>query len=337
MTQGPPPFRRDLAARLIDLRLAFMRLRRAFKARLPYVRRRVYRKLERRYAEAITALRTAPAEVDACALRVAKAAAGPLGPDLCLFVTYAPVPRLKRHVVRHVEALLEAGVKVVLVANTPLPPDRLEVDPPLLDRLTGLYVRANEGFDFAAWAHALRLLEDRLGGCERIVLTNDSIVGPLRPGQLVELFARIRASTADVLGLTENSEPRPHLQSFFLVFQRRALSAPHFVPFWRSVRSLPRKELVIDFYETWLTEQLSSGGLRCEPLFQLSGRGEPGANDVYYRWPQLIEAGCPFVKTSVLEAFWGSRAVEALVPREILDAYEFANTRGGGSSTPGGR
>lgn len=328
MTPADPTSLRSLPARLVALRLAFKQWRRGVKAKAPFVRRTVYRRLERRYHALVEALRVAPEDVDRSPIHVAKAPKGPLGPELCLFVTYAPLPRLKRHVVRHVEALLAAGVKVILIANTPLAPDRLELDPALVDRLAGVYVRANVGYDFAAWAHAMRLLGPAIAGCERLLLTNDSVVGPLQPGQLSGVFARIRASTADVVGLTLNPEPRPHLQSFFLVFQRRALESPGFSRFWRGVRSLPTKELVIDLYETFLTDHLSREGLRCEALFRLPGKYRPEtANDLYFRWPRLIEVGFPFVKTSVLEEFWDTRAVAELVPREILDAYEFANSR----------
>lgn len=327
MTQGNPAPARTLAARLIDCRLAFMRWRRRLKATSPYVRRRVHRKLEARYAELAAALCVAPEPADACGIVVAKALKGARGSDLCLFVTYAPQPRLKSHVVRHVEALKAAGVMVVLIVNTPLPPERLEIDPGFRDSLAGLYVRANVGFDFAAWAHVILLAGDRIADCARLILTNDSVVGPLRGGQLVGLMERIRLSSADVLGLTENVEPRPHLQSFFLVFQRSALESAGFAQFWRGVRILPTKDLVIALYEANLTGRLSGQGLRCEPLFRLSGPATAAVNDVYFRWAELIESGFPFVKTSVLETFWGSRAVRQLVPREILDGYEFANSR----------
>lgn len=337
MTQGIPPTARSFAARLVDHRLALKRWRQRLKDRLPFVRRSVHRRLEGQRDRLAAALRAAPEPADRCAIAAVKAPAGALGPELCLFVTYSPQPRLKRHVVRHVRALQSAGVRVILIVNTPLAPERIEVDPPLRDALAGLYVRENVGFDFAAWAHVWLLLQDRLAGCERLLLANDSLVGPLRNEQLAGILERIRGSGADVVGLTANLEPRLHLQSFFLAFGRRALASPAFARFWRGVRILPAKELVVHAYEAGLTEELAAEGLRCEPLFRLPGAEAAGANDVYFRWPRLIEAGFPFVKASVLEEAWGSRAVRALVPSELLDEYEFANAGGAPRRREGAR
>lgn len=321
------------ASPLVSARLALQRWRRRMKARLPWVRRSVHRRLEARYQALLAATWSAP-PAEACSLVAVKAPPGELGPEACLFVTYSPLPRLKRHVVRHVEALRRAGVQVILVVNTPLPPERLELDPAFLDALGGLYVRGNQGFDFGAWAQAWLALRDRLVRCERVLLTNDSIVGPLGDGPFQALLDRIRRSTADVLGLTENAEVRYHLQSFFLVFQRGALASAELERFWRGVRNLPAKELVVDLYEAQLTGLLAAAGLRCEPLFRLPGSGPAGANEAYLRWEDLVESGCPFVKASVLEGAWGSAAIERIVPREIRDGYEFANARAAAASRP---
>lgn len=295
---------------------------------MPYVRRSVFRRTKARLERVIDALLASPPPASACGLVTVKTPTGDLGPDVCLFVTYSPLPRLKRHVVRHVDALLAGGVKVILIVNTPLAAGELELDPGLCDRLAGLYVRANEGFDFGAWAHVYLLLKDRITSCQRLLLTNDSIVGPLGGVGLANVLERIRRSDADVVGLTDNADPEYHLQSFFLAFQRRALSSPEFTGFWQAVLNLPTKDLVVAVYETRLTSRLSKAGLRCASLFQLEGPERVGANDAYYRWHHLVAAGFPFVKASVLEEFWSSRAVKRLVSPVILDEYEFANTRG---------
>lgn len=312
---------------LAALGASFRYWRRWLKSKLPVVRRTVHRKLEARHSALLEAIAFETRPADACALVAAKEAAVGLGPELCLFVTYSPQPRLKRHVVRHVGALRAAGVKVILIVNTPLPPDRIEIEPAFRDGLAGLFLRKNEGFDFAAWAHALRRIDGRLGECERLLLTNDSIVGPLRDGELAGVLDRIRASPADLVGLTENAEPRHHLQSFFIAFQRRALASEPFRRFWSEVVSLPSKDAVIALYECFMTERFRRAGLSCAALFRIGGIGSMLSNDTYYRWAELIEDGFPFVKASVLERFWRSRDVKRLVPTEILDDYEFANGR----------
>ena len=301
--------------------------RRLAKSRLPYVRRREYAKLEQRYRAITDALGQGLAPCTDAAITALKPVNGLLGTEVAFFVTYAPTPALKQHVVRHVEALLSTGMQVVLVANTPLRAEQVAIEPALLDRLAGAYVRDNLGFDFAAWAHVHALLEANLVGCERLLLTNDSIVGPLRAGQLEAVMTRVRASRADVVGLTEYHAPRYHLQSFFLVFQHRAIQSNALGGFMHEVKNLPSKELVIDFYETVLSDRLARAGLQLEALFPSMAGSVFESNDTSERWDELVDNGFPYVKTSMLEKHWNNPRMQALVPAEIRDSYEFANAR----------
>ena len=299
--------------------------RRLAKSRMPYVRRREYTKLEQRYRALTEALGRGLPPSTSAAITALRPADGPLPAQTALFVSYAPQPALKRHVVRHIEALLAAGVGVVLVLNTPLAPGELRIEPALLARLAAVYVRENVGYDFGAWAHVFTLLEERLLQCERLLLTNDSVVGPVHAGQLDAVLARVRASDAPVVGLTEYHAPLRHLQSFFIVLQHGAQRSDTLRRFMHEVANLPSKELVIDLYETVLTQRLSAAGLRCEALFASLADSVFESNDTSERWAELIALGFPFIKTSMLEKYWGEARLEATIPSEIRGEYEFAN------------
>jgi hypothetical protein len=306
--------------------------RRLAKSRMPYVRRREYTKLEQRYRALTEALGRGLPPSTSAAITALRSVEGPLPAQTALFVSYAPQPALKRHVVRHIEALLAAGVGVVLILNTPLAASELRIEPALLARLAAVYVRENVGFDFGAWAHVFTLLEERLVQCERLLLTNDSVVGPVRAGQLDAVLARARASDAPVVGLTEYHAPLRHLQSFFIVLQHGAQRSDALRRFMHEVANLPSKELVIDLYETVLTQRLGAAGLRCEALFPSLADSVFESNDTSQRWAELIELGFPFIKTSMLEKHWGDARLEATIPAEIRREYEFANAaaRSGG-------
>ena len=306
--------------------------RRLAKSRMPYVRRREYTKLEQRYRALTEALGRGLPPSTTAAITALRAAEGPLPAQTALFVSYAPQPALKRHVVRHIEALLAADVGVVLILNTPLAAGEFRIEPALLARLAAVYVRENVGFDFGAWAHVFALLEEQLVQCERLLLTNDSVVGPVRAGQLDAVLARVRASGAPVVGLTEYHAPLRHLQSFFIVLQHGAQRSDALRRFMHEVANLPSKELVIDLYETVLTQRLSTAGLRCEALFPSLAESVFESNDTSQRWAELIELGFPFIKTSMLEKHWGAALLEATIPAEIRHEYEFANAaaRSGG-------
>lgn len=285
---------------------------------MPYVRRREHSILQRRCAELIDGLGwTAPPATQA-RLQWLKPIAIDLEGDVCFFVSFATQPELKKHVRAHIDHLLRSGLKVLLVLNTDLAPGQVKVDAELLGRLSGLCVRDNVGFDFAAWAHLYSLCSNQAPRWARLFLVNDSIVGPLSAADFDRMMGRVRESTADVVGLTESQSPLRHLQSFFLVFKATALRHSAVQQLFRRMLSLPSKGLVIDVYETRMTQQLTDHGLRCEALFPPLSDDPHSANDTAFRWAQLIRAGFPYIKTSILDRFAGSSQVKALVPSEWL-------------------
>jgi lipopolysaccharide biosynthesis protein len=290
---------------------ALRRMRRAFKANLPYVRRREYAKVVRKYEMLATSLGMGVRRADEAQLVARKPAGEALTGDVCLFLSYQPGPALKPHVAAHVQHLLAQGIAVVLVLNTPLAPEAITLDPRLEARLAAVYVRENAGYDFAGWAHVHALLEPLLQP-QRLFLVNDSIVGPLDGASFAAVIGRIRASSADVIGLTEALSPTRHLQSFFLVFGRRAL--PELARFLRDVLCFEDKGTVIDVYETQLTLRAQRAGLACEALFPAMSDDPWASNDTYFRWPELIRAGFPYIKTSVLAEQGDDPEIQALVP-----------------------
>ena len=276
----------------------FRQWRRTLKGKLPYVRRRVHKQVVARYDALTAALGNGIPFASEAALTEVRPVTPGAADDLCLFLSYQPGATLKPHVVAHVTALLDRGVRVVLILNAVLPADQIRVDPALATRLDGLYVRENIGYDFAGWAHVFGVVSRHLA-IRRLFLVNDSIIGPLDEAAFDRVIARFRGSRADVVGLTEALSPRPHLQSFFLVFNQRAI-AEALPRFFAHVLSFADKGTVIDAYETRLTQRLRDEGFTCEALFPPMIRHALASNDTYYLWNELIDAGFPFLKVSVM-------------------------------------
>lgn len=291
----------------------FRSLRRRIKGSLPYVRRRQYRILDRKYDALCRAMAAGFTPASAVELTEVKSPVLTAGQEVCLFVSYAAMPMLKPHVVDHMRYLMGSGVRVILILNTDLPAQDMIVDLALQDELTGIFVRTNVGFDFAAWSHIYRHCP-ALGQASRLYLTNDSIVGPLNGPDFERLITRVRASAADVIGLTECLAPTRHLQSFFLVFNASALQHRLVQNMLGGILNLESKTQVIDVYETHLTEVLEQNGLRCEALFPSLSNDHWSSNDVFLRWTELLELGFPYVKTSIVRSAPDRADVVARVP-----------------------
>ncbi|HVF16759.1 MAG TPA: rhamnan synthesis F family protein, partial [Steroidobacteraceae bacterium] len=179
---------------------------------------------------------------------------------------------------------------------------------------SGCLVRANVGYDFAAWSHVYSLLEPALVR-HRLYLINDSIVGPLDHGAYSNLLHRVRHSSADLIGLTCNPDPHEHLQSFYLVFNERLLRSQLFDAFMRRVVNMPRKESVVTSYELWLSPFFQRNGFNAETLFpNISTYGPETRNDTLSHWRELVAAGFPFIKSAVLTSTDDADEARQLLP-----------------------
>ncbi len=210
------------------------------------------------------------------------------GQEVALFVTHSATGRIKPHVAPYLHALTQAGIKVLLIVVT----DR-EVDVPhaLADLAAGVMVRENAGYDFAAWAHAIHL-HPEVYGAATLFLANDSLIGPADQPRFVAMLDRIRASDADMVGLTESHEYRWHVQTFFVALKSRLLSSWWLHAFFENVRILRDKDAVIRLYEVRFAGDVERTGHRVEILYP----SPRAANPTLYDWRRLIEAGFPFVK-----------------------------------------
>lgn len=295
---------------------SFRQFRRRLKSKLPYVRRREYRLVQNKYASIMADLAWKVLPATHAAIHILKPISPTLLGDVCFFVTFAPKPELKAHVKHHIECLLAEGVQVVLVVNTNLSLQDFPVEAALVERLSGVLIRENAGFDFAAWSHVYTHAENS-SQWSRLFLINDSIVGPLNSAHFSQLIAKIRASSADLIGLTENYTGHRHLQSFFLVFNRTALQSEIVQQMLNRILSFVDKSQVIDVYETRLTKTMEDHGFRCEAMFAPLAPDAACTNDTYYRWSALLDAGFPYIKTSIIREQPNHPKVLSIVPHEF--------------------
>jgi lipopolysaccharide biosynthesis protein len=219
--------------------------------------------------------------------------------DTCLFVTHSAECRVKPHVAYHVGALLTAGFQVVLVCNT----DDLSAATQLgtFPGPSVLVARRNEGFDFGAWADLLRMFP-ALWDCPRLLLVNDSIIGPGGGG--TSLFPRLLAVEADLVGLVESYEFRRHLQSYFLLLNRKALDSAQVRAFWQKVINYRNKIEVIRRYELTFTDICVKAGLKTRALMQQNvlSKTIDRQNIMIRRWRDVLRAGLPYVKIETIRS-----------------------------------
>ncbi|RYB02177.1 rhamnan synthesis F family protein [Lichenibacterium ramalinae] len=253
---------------------------------------------EGRAARRVKPARSAVAHVSDAKLVIVKARAQ-RGRRTALLVTHSARGTLKGHLQQMVDGYRRADVDVVLIVAADR--RRTAIPQSIVDACQAVYVRENIGFDFGAWAHVLRS-DDTLLDSDLLVLTNDSLLGPLDPEQLTAIFDRISESQADVVGLTENTFYAKHVQSFFLALKRRCLSSYGFNRYLAAIVDLETKNEVITTYELTFSSRMKAEGLRQEVLFAGAEAdvARAGNNRMIFEWRALLDEGLPFVKASLV-------------------------------------
>ena len=216
----------------------------------------------------------------------------PVDGEIVLFVTHSRSGKIKPHVLPYLRALKAQGLGIVLIATVDRPVD---LPPDLIALADALIVRRNAGYDFGAWSHAFKLYP-RLYGAATLYLANDSVFPATGDARIGAIIDRVRASKAELIGLTESHEWRWHVQSYFVAIKPRLLSSRLFHAFMEDLRMLTRKDHVIRAYEVRLGEMAEQNGHDVEILFPSA----VAINPTLFGWRQLIVDGLPFVKLLLL-------------------------------------
>lgn len=244
----------------------------------------------------------------------------PYDAPICVFVLLARGTRILPHSADHARAWRAAGFRVVVVVVSGQFDREFDATP--LDFADAILLRPNRGYDFGAWAAAIRLLRPTLRRCPMLAIANDSVLGP--SANFASVVERARRSDRDLIGLAESNERAPHYQSFALFFGPGALGSRVFWRFWNGVRSGGR-EYVVDNYEVMLRARFKAAGLRAEALFP--ARPQSWYNPTITGWRALLGAGFPYLKVELLRdnpegaplAGWRGEAAAAGFDLAVLD------------------
>lgn len=181
------------------------------------------------------------------------------GKCLCIFAHFDPLERVDAHVFHHLGALRDLGADIVFVSTS----NRLNEQDcqQLLTLCHKVILRKNFGYDFGSYRAGLMEMADARD-YEQFVLVNDSIYGPLH--DLKAIFEAMAQRPADIWAITDSYESEYHLQSYFLVFNRKAWRHRLFKRFWKKFLHVQNKRSAIHLYEIGLSRQAKKADLQLD-------------------------------------------------------------------------
>jgi hypothetical protein len=130
----------------------------------------------------------------------------------CFYASYSPRSLISDMVLEQLKAYRDAGFRIAFITMSNRVTDqdmaKLKAFCPVVIR------RQSHGRDFGAWVHASTLLRRQMETATALLLTNDSILGPISP---MDRWIEPCLAREGVFGLTESYGGGSHLQSYFLL------------------------------------------------------------------------------------------------------------------------
>ncbi len=170
----------------------------------------------------------------------------------CLLVMYEPQEKISRSMRNILGALNDAGVNIVLLANSPLHEAKRDL---LIGSCHSILIRDNQGMDFGAYKDGFFFLKSLAAPTERVLLLNDSVY---YTSHGLHHFVRQLLFGPDVVAAFKNRDPSvaPHVQSFILSLPGCVLEQHAMISFWKTYRPVNNRLVNIEFGEKALSAVL---------------------------------------------------------------------------------
>ena len=171
-----------------------------------------------------------------------------------------------------------------------------------------IIAKFHDEYDFGSYKRGFLYLKEKLDEFNELIFANDSCYGPLYP--LKNVFDKMEDQNCDFWGITKNNfgykknlqhcfVKRPHIQSYFIVFNKNIFTKNFFFDFIQSIKHQNTKKQIISNYEIGLTELL----LKNDFIYKTFINAYENINNItILKWRQIIEKyNMPFIKKSLFD------------------------------------
>ncbi|MGP8214411.1 MAG: rhamnan synthesis F family protein [Bacteroidia bacterium] len=213
--------------------------------------------------------------------------------SICFFSSYYNGNHIPFYVKFYLDELSRHFSEVVLITNEK--EISLE-DKSFLESNNILFMPVkNEGFDFGMWYKAFQSYGTTK--YDRIALVNDSCI---LFGNLKGFFEWIEKEKPDFCGYTDSYLLGYHLQSYFLVINKKAI--PFVAEYFKKSGVIQDIKEVIKIYEVGLSKYLTDNGMSIKAMYNIPSKGK--YNYALLCGKNLIEMGFPLVKKKIISRLY---------------------------------
>jgi len=201
-----------------------------------------------------------------------------------IFAHYDKDNIIDDYVVDYLKALRPLASELIFVSDS----DLLASEVSKLDIDKAIVGKHGE-YDFGSYKRGFEIMND----ADQLIFCNDScyLVGNLEP--------LLESNNDFFAAITNTNDYAPHLQSYFVVFNRKVIESSVFKNFMSSITKLDNKKDIIEKYEVGMTQTLSKAGFSFSSFVPEIFKNNPTMTEDYFA--KLRPAGFPFLKTDLLK------------------------------------
>lgn len=212
---------------------------------------------------------------------------------ICIFSHYDKNGELAEYVTYYLKALKKA-FDIVFVSTAMLSESSLNE---LREFVNIAILKENIGYDFGAWKTGLDYLGSNAISYDNLLLCNDSVYGPF--GEIEDIIDNASKSSADVYAISDSYEISYHLQSYFMMFNKKVLESSAWYNFWKDFKIIKNKHELILRNEIGLSQHLYSSGFILKAMVPASELGH--INNMHFNWREaLLDYNAGFIKIELL-------------------------------------
>lgn len=208
---------------------------------------------------------------------------------ICLFAGYDGKGIIEDYVLYYLQELSKIS-DVYYLADNEVKHQELEK---IIPYVKGAYGYHHGKYDFGSWQELINILGwDKLSEYDELILTNDSVFGPLY--SIHNFIEKIEKDKEwDLCGINAAYDFHTwHISSYFLIFRKDAFLSDAFKSHINSVTKEESVKKVIEKYEVGLSRKMIEAGYTVKNIVNFR-------KNIYLSWRDFVKAGSPLIKRKI--------------------------------------
>ncbi len=199
------------------------------------------------------------------------------------------------YVVEYLQELKKVAEKIIFVSDCNIiDSEYLKIN----DLCDKIIAKRHEEYDFGSYKRGINELLDIINDYDHLIIANDSCY---LFRSLIPVFQEMESRDGiDFWGLSQNTDGYPeHIQSYFVVFNKKIFCNQDFLNFFANVKKLDSKKSIIEDYEIGLTTKLLELGFKKSSFIEKVFKSNPMNYYVFFN--EIINANFPLIKINMMK------------------------------------